>query len=91
MTVHLPEDVERSMEEAVRNGHFASLDEAITEAARLLLGGMKLSHSPSHSDVDHNPPDPVLGCMREDADLMDEIVAETYRHRRDETWREIDL
>jgi predicted nucleic acid-binding protein len=35
--------------------------------------------------------DPVLGCMREDAELMDEIVADAYRHRREETWREIDL
>jgi hypothetical protein len=29
--------------------------------------------------------------MREDAELMDEIVVVTYRHRREEAWREIDL
>jgi len=29
--------------------------------------------------------------MREDADLIDEIVADAYHHRRQETWREIDL
>ena len=29
--------------------------------------------------------------MREDAELMDEIVADAYRHRREETWRELDL
>jgi hypothetical protein len=29
--------------------------------------------------------------MRDDAELMDEIVADAYRHRREETWRELDL
>jgi len=29
--------------------------------------------------------------MREDADLIDEIVADAYRHRREETWWELDL
>jgi hypothetical protein len=29
--------------------------------------------------------------MRDDAELMDEIVADAYRHRGEETWRELDL
>jgi hypothetical protein len=29
--------------------------------------------------------------MRADAELMDEIVTDAYRHRREETRREIDL
>jgi hypothetical protein len=29
--------------------------------------------------------------MRDDAELMDKIVADAYRLRRDESWREIDL
>ncbi len=28
--------------------------------------------------------------MRDDAELMDEIVADAYRHRQEDTWREID-
>jgi ferrochelatase len=35
--------------------------------------------------------DPILGLMRDDAELMDEIVADAYRHRREDTWRELDL
>jgi Arc/MetJ-type ribon-helix-helix transcriptional regulator len=41
MTIHLPKDVERSITEAVRDGHFASVDEAMTEAAHLLLQALK--------------------------------------------------
>ena len=91
MTIHLPHDVESSLQAAVRSGHFASLDEAMTEAARRLLRELKLGHQPPQPVPSDTPPDPVLGCMREDAELMDEIVADAYRHRREETWREIDL
>ncbi|MGA2703377.1 MAG: ribbon-helix-helix domain-containing protein [Isosphaeraceae bacterium] len=91
MTIHLPEDLESSLQTAVHSGHFASMDEAIAEAARLLLRELKLGHLAPPPVRDDNPPDPVLGCMREDAELMDEIVADAYRHRREETWREFDL
>jgi Arc/MetJ-type ribon-helix-helix transcriptional regulator len=37
MTVHLPEDLERSIRAEVENGHFASVDEAIAEAVRAYL------------------------------------------------------
>src|SRR5262245_7690208 len=37
MTIHLPQDVERSIEAAVYSGRFASVDDAMTQAARLLL------------------------------------------------------
>ena len=36
MTIYLPEDLERYVQERVLNGDFASQDEAITEAVRLL-------------------------------------------------------
>src|SRR5271157_404913 len=91
MTIHLPQDLESSLQTAVHSGHFASMDEAIAEAARLLLRELKLGHLAPPPVRDDNPPDPVLGCMREDAELMDEIVADAYRHRREETWREFDL
>jgi len=35
--------------------------------------------------------DPLLGLWRDYADEMDEIVADAYRMRREEKWREIDL
>jgi Arc/MetJ-type ribon-helix-helix transcriptional regulator len=37
MTIHLPQDVERSIQAAVYRGRFASVDDAMTQAARLLL------------------------------------------------------
>jgi Arc/MetJ-type ribon-helix-helix transcriptional regulator len=37
MTIHLPEHVERSIQAAIHSGRFASLDEAMTEAAALLV------------------------------------------------------
>jgi Arc/MetJ-type ribon-helix-helix transcriptional regulator len=37
MTIHLPPHIESSIHAAVFSGHFASMDEAMTEAATLLL------------------------------------------------------
>jgi hypothetical protein len=91
MNIHLPNDLESSLQAAVHNGHFASVDEAMAEAARLLLRELELGHLPPPPARDANPHDPVLGCMRDDVELMDEITADAYRHRREETWREIEL
>ena len=91
MTIHLPPELESSLQTAVHNGHFASVDEAMAEAARLLLRNLKPSRQPLPPASGDNLHDPVLGCMRDDAELMDEIVADAYRHRQEETWREIEL
>jgi Arc/MetJ-type ribon-helix-helix transcriptional regulator len=37
MTIHLPHDIESSIQAAVHSGHFSSVDEAMAKAARLLL------------------------------------------------------
>jgi Arc/MetJ-type ribon-helix-helix transcriptional regulator len=88
MTIHLPEDLESSLRAAVHSGRFASVDDAMAEATRLLLQKLKEDQPATASEA---TPDPLLGCMREDAELMDEIVADAYRHRREESWRELDL
>src|SRR5271155_1904907 len=41
MTIHLPPDIENSIQAAVYSGHFASVDAAMTEAASLLLERLK--------------------------------------------------
>ena len=41
MTIHLPPDIERSIQAAVHSGHFASVDDAMTKAASLLLERLK--------------------------------------------------
>jgi Arc/MetJ-type ribon-helix-helix transcriptional regulator len=91
MTVHLPADIETSLHAVIRSGRFTSVDEAMTEAARLLLRELALGRPSVPSASENGPPDPVLGCMRDDAELMDEIVADAYHHRNDENWREIQL
>jgi Arc/MetJ-type ribon-helix-helix transcriptional regulator len=91
MTIRLPKELESSIEAAVQYGQFASVDDAMTEAARLLLGHLKQPSPPTHADVAASP-DPVLGsigALKEDADLLDKIVADAYR-RRTEPWRKID-
>jgi Arc/MetJ-type ribon-helix-helix transcriptional regulator len=42
MTIHLPPHIESSIQAAVHSGHFASMDEAMTEAATLLLERLEL-------------------------------------------------
>ena len=48
MTIHLPQDLESSIQAAVRGGHFAPVDDAMTEAARLLL--LKLDPGPAATE-----------------------------------------
>jgi Arc/MetJ-type ribon-helix-helix transcriptional regulator len=90
MTIHLPNELERSVQAAVQSGRFASVDDAMAEAVRLLLRELNLGQQQTRPAVNGDD-DPVLGCMRDDAELMDEIVADAYRHRREDTWREFDL
>jgi Arc/MetJ-type ribon-helix-helix transcriptional regulator len=92
MTIHLPNDVERSIEAFVQSGRFASIDDAMVEAARLLLRELNQKPQGTLSGNKTDPgPDPILGLMRDDAELMDEIVADAYQKRREEKWRELDL
>ena len=91
MTIHLPHDLESSIQAAVHAGHFASVDEAMTEAASLLLQKLNLAQRQTRPSKSDGESDPVLGCMKDDVELMDEIVADAYRHRREDTWREFDL
>jgi Arc/MetJ-type ribon-helix-helix transcriptional regulator len=41
MTIHLPPHIERSIQAAVHSGHFASVDDAMTKAASMLLQQLK--------------------------------------------------
>ena len=89
MTIHLPPHIESSIQAAVHSGHFASFDDAMTEAASLLLQRLKQSTqavTPAHHEI---TPDPLLGSMRHAADELDEIVADAMKRRREEPWRAI--
>jgi Arc/MetJ-type ribon-helix-helix transcriptional regulator len=88
MTIHLPEDLENSVRAEVQSGHFATADDAVAEIVRDYF-----RRRPAKSTANPSAPahDPIMGCMRDDAKLMDEIVADAYRQRREETWRKLDL
>jgi Arc/MetJ-type ribon-helix-helix transcriptional regulator len=49
MTIHLPEELENGILAAVRSGRFASLDDAMTEAAALLL--QRLGQPPNGAET----------------------------------------
>lgn len=85
VTINLPNDLERFIQEEVHRGQFASEDEAIAEAVRLLR--RQLGHAPKATAATTALTDPVLGFMREAADEMDEITAEAMRQREQQPWR----
>ena len=88
MTIQLPNDLESSVQAAVHSGRFASLDDAMAEAVRLLLREPK----PGQPQGNASTPDlGSIGAMRDAADELDEIVADAYRKRREESWRDISV
>ena len=87
MTIHLPNDLESSIEAVVQHGRFASVDDAMAEAARLLLRQVNQERRETKpADADASP-DPLLGLMKDHAELMDEIVEDAMRHREQQPWR----
>ena len=80
MTIHLPTDLENSLRAEVSIGHFASLDDAMAEAVRLLLRDRKERQPEARSSAGLGS----IGAMRDAADELDEIVADAYRKRRDQ-------
>jgi len=92
MTIRLPNDLEGQVQAAVRSGRFASVDDAMAEAARLLLRELDQRRQAEPPRAEHDPgPDLFLGSMRDAAVELDEIVADAYRRRTQETWRDLDV
>jgi putative addiction module CopG family antidote len=90
MTINLPDDLERFIQAEVHSGHFASEDDAVAEAVRLLqrqhchATGTAVGTGAAAATT---TADPILGLMRDAADEMDGIVAETMRHREQQPLR----
>jgi len=93
MTIHVSKDVEHAIDAAVRSGQFASADEMVNELVRDYIRSHPVppSSQPAHVNDGEDTPDPLFGLMRDEAELMDEIVADAYRHRQEDKWREFDL
>jgi Arc/MetJ-type ribon-helix-helix transcriptional regulator len=88
MMIHLPDDLERFLRAEVRSGHFASENDAIAEAVRLLRQLRQATPPPpAASQPAATTPDPVWGALHDAADEMDEIVAEAMSHREQQRWR----
>lgn len=88
MTIHLPNDLESSIQAAVYSGRFASVDDAMAAAARLLLREIKqeqLEPKPVPAAAEMGS----IGAMRDAADELDAIVADAMKRRREEPWRVI--
>jgi Arc/MetJ-type ribon-helix-helix transcriptional regulator len=92
MTITLPNDLENSVQAAVHSGRFASVDDAMAEAVRLLLRELKQGHPQAKPEGNASTPGlGSIGAMRDAADELDEIVADAYRKRREETWRDFSV
>jgi Arc/MetJ-type ribon-helix-helix transcriptional regulator len=85
MMIHLPADLESSIQAAVHDGRFASVDDAMAAAARYLLRTIRSEPVTPVPDAATLPP--LIGSMRDAADELDEIVADAYRRRREGPWR----
>jgi Arc/MetJ-type ribon-helix-helix transcriptional regulator len=78
MEIHLTDDLQQFVRDQVRQGRFTSEDQVVIEA----LARFKAAAPPA-------PPagDPILGTMRDDAPLLDQIVADAMEARRSRPWR----
>ena len=89
MMRQISKELESAIQAVVHDGHFATLDDAMTEAARMLLADLK-GRRPAGTAT----PDPGLGsigAMSDVADELDAIVADAYRKRNVEKWRGVYL
>jgi Arc/MetJ-type ribon-helix-helix transcriptional regulator len=80
MEIHLSEDLRRFVADQLRTGRFLSADEVVREA----LLHCKHSQQPAASGP---TPDPSLGSMHEDAEMLDDIVEDDMRIREERPWR----
>jgi Arc/MetJ-type ribon-helix-helix transcriptional regulator len=82
MTINLPENLERSILAEVESGHFASIDDAIAEAVRLLL------RKTNHSEAE--PTKAVAGVPNEPAHKpIWEVFAEITASIPEEEWAKL--
>lgn len=81
MEIHLPEDLQRFVHDQVRTGRFPSEEHVVCEAIE------RFRQTQRPPAVAQPTPDPWLGSMRDDADLLDEIVEDAMKIREERPWR----
>lgn len=88
VTIHLPTDLASRVEAVVQSGQFASVDDAMAEAARLLLREIERMQPEEPPAGKTNSGIGSIGAMPDAADELDEIVSDAYK-RREQPWRDI--
>jgi len=81
MIIYLPAHLKRYVHDQVQAGRYSSEDEVIGDA---LERHREAQQQRAPTSV---KPDPILGSMRDDADLLDEIVEHAMKNRREQPWR----
>ena len=88
MEITLPNDLERRVQSAVQTGRFASIDDAMAEAARMLLRDLDQGQPrPRPTDDASNPGPGFIGALRDDAEWLDQAVAHAMKVREERPWR----
>jgi Arc/MetJ-type ribon-helix-helix transcriptional regulator len=91
MTLQVSKDVENYINAAVQSGRYASADEMIARLVQEDARRIRQAVNSPPAQQGEVTPDPLLGIWQDYAEEMDEIVADAYRHRREDKWRELDL
>jgi Arc/MetJ-type ribon-helix-helix transcriptional regulator len=78
MAIHLPKDLESSINEAVTRGHFASMDDAMTEAAQLLLEKLKQGQTVPPATGSDAPTDTPQGLLEMVDELRKKVPPEEF-------------
>ena len=74
MTIHLPEELESSVQAEVRNGHFASADDAVIEIVREYFR----NKTPDQLGQPTSPPSPRKPLWERAAELRSSIPEEEW-------------
>ena len=87
MTIQLPGDLENSLRSEVLNGRFANADDAAAEILRDYFRRKASAAATMPGDPHANGGLGSIGAMKEDADLMDQVVEHAMRVREERPWR----
>ncbi|MBN8890932.1 MAG: hypothetical protein J0H91_11645 [Rhodospirillales bacterium] len=74
MTIRMPKDLELFINDAVRAGRYAAEDEVVSDA--LIRLRKQLPPPPA------SPGPGLIGAMRDDAELLDEVTQNVMENRR---------
>ena len=79
MTIHLPPEIENSIQAAVHNGHFASVDAAVAEEWRAF---QRHRQQPAPTTGQG-----LIGALRHDAELLGQVVEHAMKVKEERPWR----